>query len=97
MTRLVSSELYEAYKQTILEMSPAIQVYRGTTMIRDESCLSDQEIADRLGLPVEVVTEIRCIAEIDLAPLEDWMQSDRWRRQRPGSERPHPDTEPGAR
>ena len=69
MTKLVSTEIYEAYKQIILEMSPAIQVYNGATLIRDESSLTDLEIAERLGLPVELVTEIRCIAEIDLAPL----------------------------
>ncbi len=68
MTKLVSSDIYEAYKQIILEMSPAIQVYKGTILIRDNSSLTDLEIAERLGLPVELVTEIRCIAEIDLVP-----------------------------
>ena len=81
MAKYVSPELYNKYKHQILEMSPAIQYYEGTTAIRESSCLSDQEIADRLGLDVEDVTEIRCIAEIDLLPADAWIKSDNWKRE----------------
>ena len=70
MTKKNPTDLYETHKHKILEMSLAIQKYHGTIQIRKDSSLSDNEIAQRLELPVEVVTEIRCIAEIDLAPME---------------------------
>ena len=82
MSGYVSPELYNKYKQQILEMSLAIQYYEGTALIRQSSCLSDREIADRLGLDVEQVTEIRCIAELDLLPADAWLNSAEWKRQK---------------
>ncbi len=76
MSKYVMPELYDKYKHKILEMSPAIQHYEGTQLIRDSSCLTDEEIADRLGLDVEDVIEIRCIAEIDLLPPDAWLKSE---------------------
>ena len=82
MAKYVSPELYNKYKHQVLEMSPAIQYYEGTTLIRESSCLTDQEIADRLGLAVDEVTEIRCIAEIDLLPADTWLRSANWKREK---------------
>ena len=82
MSRYVSPELYHKYKHQVLEMSPAIQYYEGTTLQRETSCLTDREIADRLGLDVDDVTEIRCIAEIDLLPADAWLKSENWKRER---------------
>jgi len=82
MSKSVSPELYHKYKHQVLEMSPAIQYYEGTTLQRESSSLSDQEIADRLGLDVDDVTEIRCIAEIDLLPADTWLKSANWQRER---------------
>ena len=81
MPKYVSPELYHKYKHQVLEMSPAIQYYKGTTAQRESSSLSDQEIAERLGIDVEDVTEIRCIAEIDLLPADAWVKSDNWKRE----------------
>ena len=81
MAKYVSPELYHKYKHQILEMSPAIQHYEGTTTIRESSSLSDQEIADRLRLDVDDVTEIRCIAEVDCLPADTWLKSDNWKRE----------------
>ncbi len=80
MSKYVSPELYHKYKLQVLEMSPAIQYYEGTTLRRESSSLSDQEIADRLGLDVDEVTEIRCIAELDLLPADTWLKSAHWKR-----------------
>ena len=66
MSKYISPELYHKYKHQVLEMSPAIQYYEGTTLRRESSCLTDQEIADRLGLDVDEVTEISRRVEIDL-------------------------------
>lgn len=79
MSKYVSPELYHKYKHQVLEMSLAIQYYEGTTAVRKSSSLSDQEIADRLGLDVDDVTEIRCIAEIDLLPADAWIEADHWK------------------
>jgi len=82
MFKYVSPEIYDKYKHQVLEMSPAIQYYEGTTLIRKSSCLTDREIAERLGLDVDEVTEIRCIAEIDLLPADTWLKSANWKRER---------------
>ncbi len=79
MPKNVSPELYNKYKHQVLEMSPAIQYYEGTEARRESSSLSDQEIAERLGLDVEDVTEIRCIAEIDILPSDTWHRSANWK------------------
>jgi hypothetical protein len=80
MPHYVSPELYDKYKHQVLEMSLAIQCYEGTEMRRESSSLSDQEIADRLGLDVEDVTEIRCVAELELLPADTWLKSANWKR-----------------
>lgn len=81
MPKYISPELYNKYKSQVLEMSPAIQYYQGTVLQRESSSLSDQEIAERLGLEVEDVTEIRCMAEIDF-PLNTWIHSLNWKREK---------------
>ena len=82
MPKYISPKLYDKYKHQVLEMSPAIQCYEGTAAVREVSSLSDQEIADRLGLDVDDVTEIRCIAEIDLLPADAWIKSANWKREK---------------
>ncbi|MFQ5849870.1 MAG: hypothetical protein ACE5JU_04690 [Candidatus Binatia bacterium] len=82
MPKYVSPELYHRYKHKVLEMSLAIQYYEGTEARRDSSSLSDREIADRLGLDIEDVMEIRCIAELELLPADTWVQSANWKRER---------------
>ncbi len=82
MTRYVSPEIYHKYKHLVLEMSPALQYYEGTVLKRESSCLTDREIADRLGLDVDEVTEIRCIAEIDLLSPDAWLKSYDWKREK---------------
>ncbi len=81
MSKYVSPELYNKYKRQVLEMSLAIQYYEGTVARRESSSLSDQEIADRLGLDVNDVAEIRCIAEVDLLPADTWVKSANWKRE----------------
>ena len=79
MAHYVSPKLYNKYKEQVLEMSPAIQHYEGMVAVREHHGLSDQEIADRLGLAAEDVTEIRCIAEIDLLPADSWLKAASWK------------------
>ena len=75
MGRYIARELYNKYKQQVLDMSLAVQYYIGLEQQRESSCLSDREIAERLGLSAAEVTEIRTIAQNDLLPASTWMES----------------------
>ena len=61
----VDPETYKKYKDEVLGLCNSFQEIgkRG---------LSDKEIAERLGLDERTVTEIRCIAERDVYPLDEW-------------------------
>jgi hypothetical protein len=82
MGKYVSPELYNKYKEQVLAMSLAIQDYAGLKHVRETRCLSDIEIAERLGLSREDVTEIRLIAEVDLLPVDAWRASDNEKRRK---------------
>jgi hypothetical protein len=96
MGREIDPGLYDRYKHRIMELGLAVQTYQGDRQIRDHSCLSDGEIADRLGLTRKQVTEIRCIAEVDLIPLQAWQKSDQWKKDKLASAFSRPDPEEGA-
>ena len=61
-------EIYKKYKDEVLQLCNSFQTIgkRG---------LSDKEIAEKLGLDERTVTEIRCVAERDLYPLEEWQKA----------------------
>ena len=82
MAKYVSPELYNKYKQQVLDMSLAVQNYIGLEQQRESSCLTDAEIAQKLGLSAEDVREIRTIAQNDLMPADTWMKSDREKRRK---------------
>ncbi|MBI4319818.1 MAG: hypothetical protein HY675_15115 [Chloroflexi bacterium] len=79
MGRYISPELYDKFKHQVLELSLAIQQYAGLAQVRESHSLTDGEIAERLGLSREQVTEIRSIAEIDLLPVDEWWKADRFK------------------
>jgi hypothetical protein len=76
MGKYISPELYHKYKQTVHDMSLAVQSYIGLEQQRQANCLSDEEIAQRLGLSVAEVTNIRLIAQNDLLPADAWIEAD---------------------
>lgn len=80
--RYITPELYHRFSRQVFEMSLAIQVYRGTTQIRESHSLTDAEIAERLGLSREEVAEIRSVAEIDLLPEDEWWRADTFKTRR---------------
>ena len=82
MDRYISPDLYSKFKQQVLDMSLAVQYYIGLEQQRESSCLSDEEIGQRLGLSADEVTEIRTIAENDLLPANAWMESDQEKRRK---------------
>lgn len=77
MTKSVSPPIYEKYKDRILRMSNSFQRFEPGKKQRG---MSDEQIAKKLGLTEEEVTEIRCIAEVETPPLENWKEAIRHKR-----------------
>jgi DNA-directed RNA polymerase sigma subunit (sigma70/sigma32) len=73
MAEFVSMDLYNRYKEDVWKLTNAKQRLEPG---KDHRGLTDQEIAARLGLTVEEVTEIRCIAENDKISLEAHFAAD---------------------
>jgi len=78
---VVDPELYERYRAEIVQLSNSHQRNRNEFLDADvrERGLSDAEIAERLGLDVRDVTEIRVIAEHDEYPIEEYEASARFK------------------
>jgi hypothetical protein len=76
MGRYISPEIYNKYKQQVLDMSLAVQNYVGIEQQRVQTSLTDAEMAERLELTVAQVREIRTIAFNDLHPADMWLNSD---------------------
>jgi len=73
MPRFVSMDLYHRYKEDVWKLTNAKQRFEPGKAHRG---LTDKEIASRLGLTVEAVIEIRCIAENDKISLEAHLDAD---------------------
>jgi DNA-directed RNA polymerase sigma subunit (sigma70/sigma32) len=65
--------LYNGYKEDVWRLTNARQRLEPGKVSRG---LTDQEIASRLGLTLEEVIEIRCIAENEKIPLEAHLDAD---------------------
>lgn len=70
----VDPDTYNKYKDEILELSHAVQVnfQEHLPAEKRQPGLTDQQIADKLGLELEVVREIRCVAERDKYPIDEF-------------------------
>lgn len=79
MPRFVNMNLYNRYKEEVWKLTNAHQRYEPGKAHRG---LSDREIAERLGLSVADVTEIRCIAENEMTPLEKYLDAEDIKEQR---------------
>jgi hypothetical protein len=66
-------EVYRRHKDEVLRLCNSFQRI-------GQRGLSDREIAERLGLDERTVTEIRCVAERDVYPLEEWEQAIEFKR-----------------
>ena len=77
----VDPETYSKYKDEVLELSHAVQINfqeqlpAGTR----RQGLSDRQIAEKLGLEEHVVREIRCVAERDKYPLDEFEEAIRFK------------------
>ena len=72
MSKFVNMDLYNRYKDEILILTNARQRFEPHASHRG---LTDREIASRLGLSAADVTEIRCIAEIEMISLENYLDA----------------------
>ncbi len=77
----VDPETYEKYKDEILELSHAVQVnfQEHLPAEKRQPGFSDEQIAEKLGLEVQVVREIRCVAERDKYPLAEFEEAIRFK------------------
>jgi hypothetical protein len=79
----VDPETYKKYKDEILELSHAVQVNFQEHLPADkrQPGFTDQQIADKLGIDVQVVREIRCVAERDKYSLDEFEEAIRFKEQ----------------
>jgi putative NIF3 family GTP cyclohydrolase 1 type 2 len=77
----VDPETYKQYKDEILEMSHAVQINFQEHLPADkrQPGFSDQQIAEKLGLELKVVREIRCVAERDKYSLDEFEEAIRFK------------------
>lgn len=78
---VVDPDLYEQYREKVVRLSNSYQVDTNEFLPDDQRQrgLSDTEIAERLGLDVRDVTEIRVVAEHDEYPIEEYEASARFK------------------
>lgn len=72
----ISPDLYHQHKDQVLALTNARQRYEPGKDLRG---LTDAEIAEKLGITPEEATEIRCIAEVDLADADRFFEADAWK------------------
>jgi DNA-directed RNA polymerase sigma subunit (sigma70/sigma32) len=81
-------DLYQRFKEEVWKLTNAKQRYERDKARRG---LTDKEIAARLGLTPKEVTEIRCIAENEMVPLDNYLDAEdikeRRYRRAPGKKR----------
>ena len=70
----VDPETYKRYRDQVLEYSNSIQVNLAEHLPPEvrKPPLSDEQIGERLGLEPRLVREIRCVAEREFYPIDEW-------------------------
>lgn len=72
----ISPDLYNEFEARVLTLTNARQRYEPGKHLRG---LTDAEIAAELGITPAEATEIRCIAEVDLADAARFFEADEWK------------------
>jgi hypothetical protein len=77
----VDPETYYKYKDQVLALSNSIQVNINEHLPpgQRQRCLSDKEIAEKLGLEEHVAREIRVVAERDYYSIDEWDEAIRFK------------------
>lgn len=70
----VDPEMYRKYKDQVLSMSQSIQINTPEHLPPDkrQPGFSDRQIAEKIGIEERVVREIRCVAEREYYPVDEW-------------------------
>ena len=78
---VVDPDLYEQHREAVVQLSNSYQIDSNEFLPKDkrQRGLSDFEIAERLGLDLRDVTEIRVVAEHDEYPIEEYEASARFK------------------
>lgn len=77
----VDPKTYEKYKDEILDLSHAVQINFQEQLPAEkrQPGFSDRQIAEKLGIEEKVVREIRCVAERDKYPLDEFEEAIRFK------------------
>ena len=77
----VDPDTYHKYREEVVRLSQSIQVNYQEHLPREkrQPGLSDRQIAEQLGLEERVVREIRCVAERDFYPIDEWEEAIRFK------------------
>lgn len=77
----VDPETYAKYKDEVLELSHAVQINFQEHLPADKRRpgFTDRQIADKLGLELHIVREIRCVAERDRYSLDEFEEAIRFK------------------
>ncbi len=70
----VDPKTYKKYKDQVLELSHSVQVnfQEQLSANKRQPGFSDSQIAEKLGIEKRVVREIRCVAERDKYPIDEF-------------------------
>ena len=77
----VDPQTYEKYKDEVLALSHAVQINFQEHLPAEQwrPGFSDKQIAEKLKLEEKVVREIRCVAERDKYPLDEFEEAIRFK------------------
>ncbi len=77
----VDPQTYEKYKDEVLALSHAVQInfQEHLPAAKRRPGFSDKQIAEKLKLEEKVVREIRCVAERDKYPLDEFEEAIRFK------------------
>ena len=77
----VDPQTYEKYKDEVLALSHAVQINFQEQLPAEQRRpgFSDKQIAEKLKLEEKVVREIRCVAERDKYPLDEFEEAIRFK------------------
>jgi len=73
----VNPDIYRLYRDEVIGMSQSIQVNYPENLPPEKRRpgLSDEQIAEKLGLDRSTVTEIRCVAEREYYGIDEWQKA----------------------
>ena len=77
MTYYIDPEIYNQYRDAVIALSQSIQINYPENLppAKRRPGLSDEQIAEELGIEVNVAREIRCVAEREYYTLDEWQKA----------------------